>query len=253
MIVPPTHTGPHMSEEEFCSYVKSKAYDVISTGQFKRHLLTSRDKGDNWALQCCAGVSKVQAKTKQLTSCIAALSGKDTALLHGICRDVMNSAQPPVKISGGISTCLLTGEKVQHCLDLTRPGKKNTEVCVHPRFWYFFIFLWFCAKIEYIVRSHTKQWLQSVAGGADDRNFTALCERFTEDNHAYCKLLHRLFTMAHEYVSTSLQMYAKHQQPRPVLVSTASYLEGTSDVKEVPASCLEGTCDVKDVDPKLGS
>jgi hypothetical protein len=217
-----------VTEEDFLAYAQIKAYDVISTGQFKRHLSQSRDNGNKWAIDMYQRQSQVQARIRELFSLVSQLEVSSGQSVQRICKDVMTCAQPPVKIVAGHNTCALTGVQVEHCVDLTRVGKNSREVYVHPRFWYFFMMLWFCSKLEYVIRACTKHWLDSARPrAADSRNVTRLCEDYTDQNQELIRRMFQLFVKGMDYVTLSLSVYREKYALHPVLMPSVDYLRST--------------------------
>jgi hypothetical protein len=137
----------------------------------------------------------------------------------------MSCAQPPIKVLTGHNTCCLTGVSTEHCIDLTRVGKNSKEVYVHPRFWHFFVFLWFCSKLEYVIRACTKQWLDTCDQKAGVDNYTRLCDEYTEQNGELNGQLFRLFSKGIAYITTSLSMYRDKYAMQPMLTASKRYLE----------------------------
>jgi hypothetical protein len=210
--------------EVFKSYVHAKAYDVISSGHFKRHLSQCRDNGDKWAIQMYSHVNCIQNRVKDMTTLVAQLNSPHCSHIQKICKDVMSCAQPPIKVLTGTNVCSLTGVKADHCIDLTRTGKNSKEVLVHPRFWHFFVLLWFSAKLEYIVRACTKQWLESQEVSKESKDYSRLCELYTEQNSDLNERLHRLFVKGVEYITNSLTIYRDKYSLQPVLTPPEKYL-----------------------------
>ena len=134
-----------------------------------------------------------------------------------ICKDVMSCAQPPIKVLTGENVCCLTGVTAQHCIDLTRVGKNASEVFVHPRFWHFFVFLWLCAKLEYVVRACTKQWLEARGIKPVPKSYTTVCEEYASQNQVFNERLFLLLERALEYTSLSLSLYRDKYALQPVL------------------------------------
>jgi hypothetical protein len=55
-----------MEVEDFHAYAQIKAFDVISSGHFKKHLSISRDNGDKWAVQMYSRHNLVQGKVRDI-------------------------------------------------------------------------------------------------------------------------------------------------------------------------------------------
>jgi len=205
-----------LTEDEFARFLHSKAYDVISNGNFRKHLMQCRDRGDVWALQMTANQARVNQECKAVQSLVSGMLNSPDNSWALICKDVMSSAQPPTKVLAGYTTCFFTGEKMDCCIDLTKNGKKSKEVHVHLRFWHFFIFLWFVAKLEYIVRACTKCWLEKSREPGEP-NYTHLCERFVEDNREFTRNMYLVFLKSLDYVKKTVQLYKEEFQIQPVL------------------------------------
>lgn len=207
-----------LDEEEFARFLHSKAYDVISNGNFRKHLMHCRDRGDVWAVQMTSNQAKVNQECRVVQGLIGGMLGTSDDSWAHVCKDVMSSAQPPTKVLAGYTTCFFTGEKLDCCIDLTRNGKKGREVHVHLRFWHFFIFLWFIAKIEYIIRACTKCWLERLKCEKDEmENYTEMCEQFVEQNRDFTRSMYLVFVKALDYVSNTVQLYKEEFQIQPVL------------------------------------
>lgn len=208
--------------EDFEGFMLCKAYDVLSEGQFKKHLIQCRDKGDGWAVAMHTQQTRVTHECRHIQAQIAAMLDTPNAEWAQICRDVMGSAQPPVKVFTGYSQCCLTGAFLDYSIDLSRSGKNTRESFVHLRFWHFFIFLWFTAKIEYVIRSCTKQWLEGQAL-PEKRDYTALCERFKEENEPLIAQMGALFRKASDYVQATIELYRQQFDVTPVLRPPESF------------------------------
>lgn len=213
--------------DDFLAYSQIKAYDVISSGHFRRHLSQCRDNGDKWAIQMYSRQNAVQNKVREIFSLVSQLSSPSSQLIQRVCKDVMTCAQPPVKVLTGHNVCTLTGVRAEHCVDLTRVGKNAREVFVHPRFWHFFVLLWFCAKLEYVIRACTKQWLDTHGVAPNTGSFTRLCEDFSEQNADVVERLYRLFVRGCEYITHSLSLYRDKYALRPVLAPPQDYLDAS--------------------------
>ena len=82
------------SPEAFENFFLAKCYDVISNGQYKKHLVRCKDTGETWAVKMGADVQLVQSCINKVQSAVASMPHMGNHLQE-ICRSVMNSAQPP--------------------------------------------------------------------------------------------------------------------------------------------------------------
>ena len=229
----PVYTATKMlSFEDFHAYAQVKAFDVISSGHFKRHLGTCRENGDRWAAVMYNRQNKVVGKVREVFALVGQLTTPNSQHVQKICRDVMSCAQPPIKVMTGENVCSLSGVCVEHCIDLTRAGKNSTEVLVHPRFWHFFVLLWFCAKLEYVVRACTKQWLETQGIKPVPSTYTSVCEEYVAQNQAFNEKLFRLLERALEYTTRSLTLYRDKYALQPVLNAPDEYLLSAAENDE---------------------
>ena len=144
----------------------------------------------------------------------------------------MASAGPPVKVFTGRTQCHLTGTGLDHSLDLSKAGKNAKEIRVHLRFFYFFLYIWLISKIEYVIRSSVKSWLEplperdppSTPASPANRDITGLCERFRVENEPLIGSFARLFIRAHAYVTASIDLYKQEFCIAPVLRPTPDFL-----------------------------
>jgi hypothetical protein len=204
------------TQEEFNSFMHSKAFDVISSGNFKKHLAHSRDEGDKWAITMHQNQLKVQSAFRELHVQLNRMTCVRFLPFVQVCKDVMACAQPPIKVFSGSSKCFITGLNTDYSIDLTRNCKNSTKVLVHPRFWHFFIFLWVSSKIEYIIRACTKQWMEVTQFG-DAVGITERCETYLEDNRVFIDNVFNIYVKAFDYVTLSLKKYEEFYESKPVL------------------------------------
>jgi hypothetical protein len=211
--------------ENFQAYFHIKAFDVISAGQFKKHISKCRECGDQWAVQMYTRHCTISNRLRDMTSLISQLNTPSSHLLQKICKDVISCAQPPIKVLTGQNTCCLTGVSVEYCVDLTKPGKNAKEVHVHPRFWHFFLFLWFCSKLEYVIRACTKQWVDNMDDSLKTKEYMDICKEFTVQNEHLTARMHGLFEMAQAYVTASLLTHRDKARVQPVLHPPAEFFQ----------------------------
>ena len=220
-----------MSQEEFVAFYRYKAFDVITSGVYKRHFTLCKDNGDAWAIAMHAKQNKVQQCIKQLSHKI---SGIAKTKLGMACRSVMNCAQPPVRIHLGFSQCFVTGVKSDKCLVISKSGKRNHEIHVHPKYAYFFLFFWFVCKLEYVIRACAKHWFDShkqdcmfnvekidVSEYVKERQ--GVLDLFVGETSDMCDRLYEIFQKAHGYVYKSLVLYKVEFTEQPLLVPPSTF------------------------------
>ena len=218
------NAGGVITCDEFMSYAHAKAFDVISAGHFKKHLSSCKENGDKWAINMYSDQSVVQNRVRELFAMVSQITSPQTERVQRVCKDVMSCAQPPVKVLTGYNTCSLTLVSAEHCIDLTRPGKNMRPVFAHPRFRHFFMLLWYCAKIEYVIRAWTKQWMETRGTPIHPDTYTQMCEEYTLQNQQTIQNLYLLFVKGFDYVIRSLEGVRKTCAIQPALSPSAEYL-----------------------------
>ena len=199
--------------DEFRGFFLVKAFDVVGNGTYRKHLARCKDAGDPWAVAMGAHLQAVQSHVRDVHASIAAIPPSANRL-GDICRDVMMSAQPPIRLHAGCATCTITGRRCMKCLDLSKTHKGHSHVYVDPRFCYFFMLLWFCNKLEYIVRSFTRTWLDSRL---DSETFKSLCCSLQQDLEPSIQKMHMLFVIAKNHVVETLSRYSESLKHQPIL------------------------------------
>ena len=57
-----------------------------------------------------------------------------------------------MRLLAGKFECAITRAQLVYCLDVSRNTRQPPTTCVHLRFWPFFVLLWYCAKLDYVIR-----------------------------------------------------------------------------------------------------
>jgi hypothetical protein len=194
--------------EEFKSFFNAKAFDVIGNGTFRKHLARCKEAGDVWAVEMANHIQGIQNHVREVTTAISNMP-QTSNKLHEICKEVMMGAQPPTKLHAGCTTCCITQRQCMKCLDLTRNHKGNTSMFVDARFCYFFMLLWYCNKIEYIVRSFTRTWLDSRE---ESETFQNQCEAIQVDLESQINAMYRLFVVSKQHIMSTLKHYEQNHR-----------------------------------------
>ena len=196
------------SLENFKSFFYAKAYDVIGNGSFKKHLARCKDAGDLWAVEMGNHIQIVQQNIREITNKVTGMP-QTSNKLHEICRDVMMGAQPPTKLNAGCVKCCITQRQCMKCLDLTRNHKGTQPMFVDARFCYFFMLLWYCNKIEYIIRSFTRTWLDARD---ENETFQYQCEQIKVEMEDTLLSMHKLFVIAKQHITSTLHHYERNHK-----------------------------------------
>ena len=208
------HCG--ISPDHFRHFYLAKSYDVIGAGTFRRHLCRCKEAGDPWAVEMNSGVNVIHQAVRHIQTRISQIPRPRHALLQQLCKDVMVGAQPPIRMYAGYTTCCLSGVSCNTCIDLTRPSKNAQHIHIHARFSHFFLMLWYCSKLEYVIRSCAKAWLERQSS-REDRNFKSLCEQFKDETDDYCLSLYGVFARSCAHVNRTLDILMHYSLEHRVL------------------------------------
>ena len=74
--------------------------------------------------------------------------------------------------------------------------------------------LWFCNKLEYIIRSFTRTWLDSRN---ESETFKTLCCSLQMDLEPSIVKMHKLFVIAKDHVIETLSRHIESQRHQPIL------------------------------------
>jgi hypothetical protein len=187
------------SEKQFKNFFLLKAFDIIGNGSFKKHLARCKDTNDMWAIEMNNDVQHMQAVIKEINVKVQDIPRTPNRIFE-ICKDVMTSAQPPVKMFAGTVTCTITKNICNRCLDFSKIHKKDTNVFVDARFSHFFLFLWYTNKIEYIIRSYVRHWVYSQT----ESDYKTLCEKIQSDLSTKINAMYCLYIKAYNHVMLTL-------------------------------------------------
>lgn len=218
--------------EDFVQFYLCKGYEVITDLGFKRHLIQCKELGEQWAVEMHMHQTRVLQACKRVQTQIFQIGESPQHRAWAkICKDAMASAQPPIRVFTGPTKCAITGDDLDYSLDLTKSGKHARETHVSTRFNHFFLFLWFIAKIEYIVRSCTKQWIEANGHTEAKKNkekYTQLCETFKEDNMDMIQRMGTVFLKSIDYVEKSIEEYKRDFSVSVVLVPSDEWITNAS-------------------------
>ena len=192
-----------MELHEFQDYVQCKAFDVISgDGSYRRYLYQCVDKQDEWAIRMHSNVAKVSNHVREIQALVDRVRGLNTPISR-VCTEVVTAMHAPVRIVPGLAICSITGSHVQGCVDVSRATKSENPVLVHPRFHYFFLMLYFVHRLEHVIRSFTKCWLEQQD---QDMTMAELTKLFNSQDEIISQMFHT-FVEGSKHIVLSLQNF----------------------------------------------
>jgi hypothetical protein len=213
-----------MNPSAFKDFIVCKALDVISgNGAYRKYLHQCCENGEDWALKVAANVAAVGAVIKDLHALVDRVRRLPNSKLGKVCGEIVSSMHSPVRVIPGWSTCglvriflceynfmrnplcigIITDCQAQNCIDVSRATKQNQTLPVHSKFQYFALMLFYTHRIEHVIRTYTKLWLEGQPPDADMNELTA---RFREQDVLFDKMFER-FQQGHAHVKASLEAY----------------------------------------------
>ena len=192
-----------MQFAEFQDYVHCKAFDVISgDGSYRRYLYQCVEKQDDWALRMHANVAKVTAHVREVQALVDRVRQLQSPLSR-VCTEVVTAMHAPVRVVPRLAVCSITGAHSVGCVDVSRATKTDNPVLVHPRFHYFFMMLYYVHRLEHVVRSFTKSWIEQQDA---DLTMAELTKSFASQEELLAQM-HRSFIEGSQHVVKSLQHF----------------------------------------------
>jgi hypothetical protein len=192
-----------MEFTEFKDYVQCKALDVISgDGSYRRYLYQCVEKQDEWAVRMHGNVAKVTAHVRDVQALVDRVRSLQCPVGR-VCTEVVTAMHAPVRVVPRLAVCSITGLHTQGCVDVSRATKTENPVLVHPKFHYFFLMLYYVHRLEHVVRSFTKYWLEQQDPEATMAQLTSL---FAGQEPLF-REMHRSFVEGSRHVVDSLQCY----------------------------------------------
>jgi hypothetical protein len=201
-----------LSYDSFEAYVLYKAFDFISDGAYKKLLVKCKDNGDVWAISTYSKIQETTLTVRQVVQNVQNLHEYGKPRLHKVCLEVMSSANPPCKKKAGWNTCVVTGTRSDECIDLTRPGRSESLVTIHPKFSHFMVMLWLIAKIEHVCKVYTKHWL-TAQGSAyqEEKTVQDICNDFQAQNDTI-EAMYAAFSHGVVHVTNSIETYKNTEE-----------------------------------------
>jgi hypothetical protein len=190
---------------------------------YRKYLHQCCENGEEWALKVSANVASVSLVIKELHALVDRVRRLPNSRLGKVCGEIVSSMHSPVRVIPGWSTCglvriflceynfmrnplcigIITDCQAQNCIDVSRATKQNQSIPVHSKFQYFVLMCFYCCRIEHVVRTYTKIWLEGQPTEADMNQLTA---RFQEQDELFAKMYDR-FVEGHAHVKASLEAY----------------------------------------------
>lgn len=203
-----------LTKEQFQDFVLFKVYDILSDNTYKRFVMKSRENQETWSINLLNHYNTVNAQQKRLSQLISSLETHGHLRLWKLCEEIGQCTTPPITCSPTWNLCSITGVRSDQCLEIRRSQKSECSLAVHSDFAYFVQMLWFCQRLEFIIRVETKVWLNNQESSMSLQD---LADKFNE-NTEWMHNMWDLYKEAYDHVNLSLQTVIEMQMEKTKLV-----------------------------------
>jgi len=151
--VPQTKLALDSSEADTAvrSFVLLKAFDVVSSGQYRKFVLRKKDLCEQWAMTMHDHYHLIMQEVRNLAKYPVLARSQGHMEVGLVCAKLLNCVECPQSTMSGWNTCVIT--KVQ-CVGGVRVNSASeaAPVVVHSRFLRFCLSYWYASRMEHVLR-----------------------------------------------------------------------------------------------------
>jgi len=196
--------------ETFTNFWLCKAFDVIGHGSYKPYVIKCKENHDEWAIKAHQACQKVAHNIKIINAHLQRIHTLPNMQLSVLCKDVISNTTPPCATEKQWAVCHISGEHTSECVQLLRSGGRHSEtITIHKKIFDFLKQLWFVMKLEHIIRSIVRMWLERNAKQIQTKSIMEQCLLF-QDTFKDIPKFHSFFTHAMSTITISLSTYIDH-------------------------------------------
>ena len=195
----------HSSFEQFKDYCCNKAFEVIGDdAQYKKYFSQSKENAEKWAIKVHNSIIQVTQDIKSVHHLVDSLQVQGKDKIYRLCIEVMASSNPPVRKRNGWYMCSISGTRSDSCIEVGRRGKDNACIIIHQKFTPFVLYMWFCCKLEHIVKNQARLWTTKQ----DTDEVDKLCSKFQQSDEMI-RRWYEIFYKSVMHVKLSILMEGK--------------------------------------------
>jgi hypothetical protein len=152
---PPATTAILLKSAEAAVMVKEfimlKAFDVVSSGQYRKFVLKKKDLCETWAMTMHDNYHCLTQEVRNLSKYTTLARSQGHIDIALVCTKLLNCAECPHTHDSGWNTCTIT--KVQ-CVGGVRINSASEAIAifVHPRFLRFCLSFWYTSRFDHVLR-----------------------------------------------------------------------------------------------------
>ena len=215
------------SYEEFSQYIKYVAFDVISSGKYKCVVQQANNAQQKWALDMTAARLKIIQCRSGIVELLNQLDHERYGNLCVPILYVMHNNAPPTTIEYSEQKCFISGNVSHANINLSNhnfhtrkritqqlknvanislsDAEQDSKIYINSQFSYFFQLVWFIAKLDHIIKTHTRDWLHKRKD-MGCLTVAQLCAKFSENDGDF-KKMHILYHSAITHITESIHQY----------------------------------------------
>ncbi len=159
--------------EDVQAYVTYKAFDVIGNGTYRKFVNHAKEKDEQWACKTIASIVAIQTTFKQIQVFVNDLqSACNKRGLYQLCQSVIENNTPPTDQNTVIAECCISGKQKCQCIVLRCKGRGTSSITVQGRFSHFILMLWTVFKMDLVIKTVTRDFIDSLDSGNISRVFS---------------------------------------------------------------------------------
>lgn len=196
--------------DAFRTFFMCKAFDVIGQGTYKPYIIKCKENNDQWAIDAHRSINTVLDCLKRILALLHKIQSLPNVALSNVCKETVGNTTPPSASASEWGVCHISGEHSKDCVRLHRGGARGNDIVhIHEKYFRFIKLLWYATKIEHVVRSITRFWLEQNSDGVADMSMAERCRHFEQHFRDTDKHF-TFFSYATHYVEESFESYIQH-------------------------------------------
>jgi hypothetical protein len=184
-------------------FLTLRAYDIISNGQYKKHVVQNKEICEHWAVELYTQYQQTLCCLRNVTQIQAQIRARGYDRLASLCSIISECSEYPFTTNSAWSVCYLTGVRCKHSLQLkrnqptftsTKRAKLSTSIqmstipaCsatdtieIHSKFRTFLVSYWLLSRFDTVLKVIVRQWIHQL-NEQDCTDYSLLCRKFSGD------------------------------------------------------------------------
>jgi hypothetical protein len=198
-----TEEEQKVAKKTLNSFLTMRAYDIISNGQYKKHVVHNKENCEAWAIELYAHYQKTLACMRNVSQIQSQIRSCGYDRLATLCSLVAECSEYPFTTNNSWSVCYLTGVRCKNSLLVKRnhltftstkraklstsvqmsamqPANTVDTIDIHSKFRKFLVSYWMLSRFETVLKVIMRQWIQQ-SPLTDSTDYSMLCRHFSED------------------------------------------------------------------------